>query len=246
MKVQYIKHSSFMVEFKKAVLVFDYFEGNLSLPSKEKHIYFFVSHKHADHFNPKIFEYAKEYQKITYVLSNDVKMSENYMNRRGVTQEARDKIVYIHKNEQVRLDAHIEVETLTSTDEGVAFLINYQEEGLLEAVKLYHAGDLNWWSWQGESQEEYEDMTERFQNEMKKLEGRQFDCAFVPLDPRQEDRFWWGFDYFMRTADAKQVFPMHCWEDYSVIGRLKEMEQAKDYRERIVDIHQCGECFELD
>lgn len=246
MKVQYIKHSSFMVEFKKAVLVFDYFEGNLSLPSKEKHIYFFVSHKHADHFNPKIFEYAKEYQKITYVLSNDVKMSENYMNRRGVTQEARDKIVYIHKNEQVMLDAHIEVETLTSTDEGVAFLINYQEEGLLEPVKLYHAGDLNWWSWQGESQEEYEDMTERFQNEMKKLEGRQFDCAFVPLDPRQEDRFWWGFDYFMRTADAKQVFPMHCWEDYSVIGRLKEMEQAKDYRERIVDIHQCGECFELD
>lgn len=245
MKVQYIKHSGFMVEFENAAIVFDYYEGDLCLPSKEKHIYFFVSHKHADHFNHKIFEFVKEYPNITYVLSSDVKMSEAYRNRHGITEEAREKIVYAHKNDRFLLDAQIEVETLTSTDEGVAFLVTYQEEGLLEPVKLYHAGDLNWWTWIGESEQEYKDMTDRFQKEMKKLNGRQIEYAFVPLDPRQEDRFWWGFDCFMRATDTKRVFPMHCWEDYTVINRLKEMEQAKDYKGRIIDIHHCDEWFEM-
>lgn len=240
MKVQYIKHSGFLVEFEKVAFVFDYYEGAFDLPDCKKHLYFFVSHKHADHFSFAIFEYAKKYPHITFVLSNDIKMNEAYMNRKGVCQEAREHIVYAHKNQTFSLDLGLQVETLTSTDEGVAYIITYREEEKPPA-SIYHAGDLNWWTWLGETQEEYEDMTKRFQTEMKKLDGRMFDLAFVPLDPRQEERFYWGLDCFARTAAAKRIVPMHCWEDYSVIPKLKELEEAKPYVSNIVDVHHCGE-----
>ena len=37
------------------------------------------------------------------------------------------------------------IRALPSTDEGVAFDIDYQGR------RIYHAGDLNWWAWSGES-----------------------------------------------------------------------------------------------
>ena len=129
------------------------------------------------------------------------------------------------------------VETLTSTDEGVAFLVT------CEGVRLYHAGDLNWWTWIGETNEEYEDMKNRFFLEMEKLRGRTFDAAFVPLDPRQEERYYWGFDAFMRTADAKAVFPMHFWGDPSVINKLLADPVSEPYRDRIRKVGREGEEF---
>ena len=56
MKIQYIKHSGFLVEFEHAVLIFDYYKGTFELPDQSKEIYFFASHKHGDHFSHKIFE----------------------------------------------------------------------------------------------------------------------------------------------------------------------------------------------
>lgn len=242
MNVQYIKHSGFLVEFEKSIFIFDYYKGELLLPKTSKHIYFFVSHKHADHFSFKIFEYAKEHNSITFILSNDMKMNEKYMDRKEVPVEARDHIVYAHKNERFVLDQMVTVETLASTDEGVAYMIDYNENG--KVTKLYHAGDLNWWTWIGETKEEYENMKRSFFNEMKKIEGRDFDCAFVPLDPRQGERFWWGMDAFMKSADAKIVFPMHCWEDYTVIPKLRKMEEAKEYCDKIMEVHHCFETFD--
>lgn len=131
------------------------------------------------------------------------------------------------------------VETLTSTDEGVAFLVT------CEGVRLYHAGDLNWWTWIGETNEEYEDMKNRFFREMEKLRGRTFDAAFVPLDPRQEERYYWGFDAFMRTADAKAVFPMHFWGYPSVIDKLLADPVSEPYRDRVRKVGKEGAEFLL-
>ena len=39
------------------------------------------------------------------------------------------------------------IQTLPSTDEGIAFLISYQGH------VIYHAGDLNWWHWEGRPEE---------------------------------------------------------------------------------------------
>lgn len=235
MKIQYIHHSSFSVEFEKAVFLFDYFEGELPEFPRDKDLIVFASHRHHDHFDRIIFDLADKYPSVRYILSKDIRMSENYRKRMGIPDETASRITYIGKNAELALMAGgepLKVETLTSTDEGVAFILQY------EGKCLYHAGDLNWWTWIGETEEEYEDMTRRFQSEIAKIKGRHFDAAFVPLDPRQEERYSWGLDYFMRNTDTDRVYPMHFWGDFSVIDRLIADEVSRPYRERIVKIEK--------
>lgn len=238
MKVTYIHHSCFTAELSNTVLVFDYYvpeqervleDGNLyGLPEFdiEKSIYVFVSHKHADHFDRQIFHLARKYKKIWFLLSKDIKMSSSYMDKIKVPMEARERIFYLGAGRSETF-GELKVETLKSTDEGVAFLVS------CEGKEIYHAGDLNWWTWIGESEEEGKDMAERFKAEIKRIEGRHFDAAFLPLDPRQEERFFWGFDYFMRHTDTSFAYPMHFWDKPSVIGRLLRLEESKPYREKI-------------
>ena len=177
------------------------------------------------------------YNNVTYLLSNDIKMNEKYMERVEIPKESAKNIQYLKKNQTYNISDSLVVTTLTSTDEGVAFLIEYKGQ------LIYYAGDLNWWSWKGETQEEYEDMTSRFQREMKKLEGKKIKVAFLPLDPRQEERFCWGFDYYMKMTDTLHAFPMHFWEDPSVIDKLKNMDIAAGYKERIEMVDAEGKTF---
>lgn len=240
MKVTFIYHSCFVVEMEKVVFVFDYFKGNLPELDSNKTIYVLASHSHQDHFSLEIFEHFEKYPNVIYILSNDIRLSDPYLERHGVSKDVKNNIQKIGKNIDIivgDMETAIEVETLTSTDQGVAFLIKAENK------VIYHAGDLNWWSWKGESEEEYEEMTFRYANEINKLRDTSIDVAFVVLDPRQEERYWWGFDYFMRTVNVKNVFPMHCWEDYSVIQRLKNNEQSSEYRNSIREIIEEGNEF---
>lgn len=236
MKITYIYHCGFSVELEHAVLLFDYYQGEIPVFSSDKPIFVFVSHKHPDHFNKRIFDLAKSYQEITFILSNDTKMNESYMNRINLPEIARDKIIYIGKNATLTLP-ELSIETLTSTDQGIAFIVTYQDK------VIYHAGDLNWWSWRGETEEEYNDMTGRFMREMDKLEGKNIDVAFMTLDSRQEDRFWWGLDHFMKATQTKIVFPMHFEKEYSIIDRLKLQKESEEYKDRVMDIKEQGQEF---
>ncbi len=242
MKITYIHHSSFSVEFEKAVFLFDYFEGDLPDFPKEKELEVFASHKHHDHFDRSIFRLAEEYPSVHFILSKDIRMSENYRKRMGISDRAAECITYVGKKQTLDFvvgGEPLKIETLASTDEGVAFVLEY------EGKSLYHAGDLNWWTWIGETEDEYADMTRRFQTEIKKLGGRHFHAAFVPLDPRQEERYSWGFDYFMRATDTGLAFPMHFWGDFSVIDRLLADPVSEPYREQVQRISQKGESFIL-
>lgn len=236
MKITYIHHSSFCVEFENVILLFDYFQGKLPEFDKNKKIYVFASHKHPDHFDRKIFDLSLDYPNIKYILSSDIRMSASYMDKLQISELVRENIIYIGKNTELDL-SDIWIKTLTSTDQGVAFLVTCNDK------VIYHAGDLNWWTWKGETDQEYKDMTTRFMNEMKKLKGETIDVAFVPLDPRQEERFWWGFHEFMKVTETKTVFPMHFWMDYSIIDKFKQMEESKEYADRIMDITVEGQEF---
>lgn len=242
MKITYIHHSSFSVEFSRAVFLFDYYAGALPQFPEEKDIFVFASHKHHDHFDLSVLSLAEKYPKIHFVLSKDIKMNQTYLKRKRVPEAAWDKISYIGKNSAADFPAGgvpLHIETLASTDEGVAFLIQY------EAKHLYHAGDLNWWTWIGETEKEYGDMEHRFLAEMEKIEGMHFDAAFVPLDPRQEERYWWGFNTFMKETDTDIVFPMHFWKDYAVIDRLLAEEISEPYRDKVQKITREGQEFFL-
>ena len=80
---------------------------------------------------------------------------------------------------------------------------------------------------------------------MEELSGVDIDVAFVPLDPRQGKDAWLGMDALMRHAHVKRVFPMHFWNDYTIINRMKEQPCAQEYGDRIVEIECSGQSWEI-
>ena len=231
MKITYIHHSSFLAELKGAALLFDYFEGSLSLPEK-KPVAVFVSHRHGDHFSPVIFELAKERQDVYYVISDDIW-------KKRTPSELGDRILFAGPGQEFSLPwlSGFSVRTFKSTDEGVAFLI-HTPDGV-----IYHAGDLNNWQWEGKPKDWNRNMEVNYHRQLEAMKGEKIDVALVPLDPRQGKDFFRGMDDFMKTVGARHVFPMHCWGHFSVISRLKEMEESTDYRERVADVEKDGQVF---
>ena len=224
MKITYIHHSSFLVELKQLSLLFDYFQGDVKLPEGKPAV-IFASHRHGDHFSPVIFDFAKERQDVYYVLSDDIW-------EKRTPSGLRERILFAGPGQEFSLPwlSGISVRTFKSTDEGVAFLIR-SPEGV-----IYHAGDLNNWQWEGEPKDWNRNMEVNCRRQLEAMKNEKIDVAFVPLDPRQGKDFYRGMDDFMKMVGAARVFPMHCWDDFTVISRLKAMEESKDYRDRIMEI----------
>ena len=228
-KVRYIHHSGFSVETEKAVFVFDYYDPKNKFEilneMTDKPVYVFVSHAHPDHFDEKIFGLRGKCR-VRYILSDDVKAGDG------------DDIMYVQEGMRYMVDG-FEVTTLKSTDEGVAFLVDTGEK------VIYHAGDLNWWHWNGEVESYNAFMARDYMSEIDKLRGKRIDIAFIPLDGRLEDKYLWGMDYAMKTLDIKNAFPMHFWRDFGLSRLLKADSASELYRDRITDINKEDEIFIL-
>ena len=131
------------------------------------------------------------------------------------------------------------METLRSTDEGVAFLVTCKDK------RIYHAGDLNWWHWEEESIDYNRQMRKDYQREIRKLVRRKIDLASVVLDPRQGGAAFSGIDFFMRNVRVNHVFPMHMWRDYGLTDRLLTSEISASYRNRIHRVWEEGQTVEI-
>ena len=226
MTVTYLYHSGFVVEFDDIVLVFDYYKGELPETVRGKKLYVFSSHYHKDHFQYKVFDWALEYD-ATYVLSKDIR-----------TKGPEGRTVKVKRRQNLSVD-ELQIQTLRSTDEGVAFLVR------VKGITLYHAGDLNWWHWEEEGPEYNEKMKRDYQAEIGTIEGEHIDLGFVPLDPRLEEAYGWGIDYFMRHTETIRLFPMHLWGGYKTIPRFIADPLSEDYRDRIVKIERRQQSFEM-
>lgn len=227
MKITYIGHSSFSVETEKSIFIFDYYKGELPDIPADKQVVVFASHGHPDHYDPVIFTLLKAQgvapDRILAVLDKTIR-------RNKCPEDIRTIKTLAHT--AFSLEDGTLVETLLSTDRGVAFLLT-TGEGV-----IYHAGDLNDWYWEGEPEQDNRSMTGRYRAEIDRIRGRAVDVAFVPLDPRQEDAYARGMLYFLKQVPAKQVFPMHYWEKPEIIDRfLREypayeavIENPENYR----------------
>ena len=214
MKVTYLKHSGFMVESRNYIYLFDYIGGNIDKAIKsDKKIYVMVSHIHDDHFSKIIFDIATKHDNVTYILSYDVvkKIKKNAILSKMTEQL---NIIRVQAHEKYKID-DIVVETLKSTDEGVAFIVS-EKDGT-----IYHAGDLNWWHWEGEPKSWNRNMQVNFKREIDSMRGRKIDIAFIPLDPRQEDAYYLGMNYFIKNVGANEIYPMHFWGEPRIIDRYK-------------------------
>lgn len=238
-QVWYLFNSGFAVKKGQQLFVFDYYnlkpykkheglDGGVINPEeiKDLDVMVFASHAHMDHFVPSVLKWGGEIPKLRYVLSDDIKS--------GRTPNV--TTVFPNMNDRV---GDVKVRTLKSTDEGVAFIVE------TDGLKIYHAGDLNWWHWEGEPEAENKAMGDAYKKEIDRIKGETFDIAFVPIDPRLENEYLWGLDYFMQNCDAKVIFPMHFRNTYSVIDRLDHDPVAAKYSDRVVKITRRGERFEV-
>ncbi len=133
---------------------------------KDKPIYVFSSHFHEDHFNSAIFEWKKQREGITYILSKDI-----YKHRRANKEDAD---VWLAKG-GTWSDGTISVWALGSTDSGVSWIVETEDKAAIkreqsqacldsaererqrvgeqssgmqarpEVKRIFHAGDLNNW-----------------------------------------------------------------------------------------------------
>ncbi len=234
MKITYIHHSCFLIELEQLYLLFDYVKGTLPVLSPDKDLLVLVSHRHGDHFSPDIFDLAEQHPKIRYILSDDI-----WQNR--VPEQHFCRTEYMDSGKVLSLPdgGGVQITAFKSTDQGIAFLV--ENDGKV----LYHAGDLNDWKWTGESKAWNNDMDASYRRELEKIHnlGLVPDVAMLPLDGRQEEWFYLGIHEFMEIVGAKAVLPMHFWEDYDIIRRLKELDCTTDYRDKITEIRQEGQAF---
>lgn len=248
MRVTFIHHSSFCVEVEDKVFIFDYFKGDRipdfefrgKVPefSKEQSIYVFASHRHQDHFDREVLSWQEKYPNIQYIFPKEIKFSDNYLIKKGIDPKVKERIHSMKANSSMSLDG-IKIETLMSTDEGVAFLITYAGK------TIYHAGDLHWWHWEGEEEifNEYQEKT--YKRQIDKLKNRKLDVAFVVIDQRLEKAVFWGIDYFMNHVDAAHVIPMHLWQNYGLIAQYKSLPQTQAFSKRILDVNEENQVFEF-
>lgn len=226
MKVTYLGHSGFFVEMEDACFLFDYYKGELPEADRGKKLFVFVSHGHYDHYRKEIFSLRDQYDQVRCLISSDI-----------FVREAED-ILSVKPNEETEV-LGCRIRTLRSTDEGVAFLLKYRGR------TIYHAGDLNWWHWNEES-DAFNNMIKRqYTSEINKIKGMSVDIGFVPVDTRLGDKYILAIDYLMRNVDIKHIFPMHFWKDYRIFDLLKGDIRTKEYRDRIMRIEGPGQVFEL-
>lgn len=232
-KVTYIMHSGVLVETENSYLLFDYWKGEIPELNPRKSLYVFVSHMHHDHFSKEIFKLENKSIDTRYILSFDI--------RTGCSDWKTAETVLFMEPEETKVTGQARVRTLRSTDEGVAFLVK------IDGMTIYHAGDLHWWYWPGESEE---DNTVRrqneYMNEIEKLSEEEIDLSFVVLDPRQTYAGGYGMDRFLASVATRYLFPIHFWEDYQYIRDYREKTAERFPAVSFADITQPGQSFVLD
>ncbi|MGN1020294.1 MAG: MBL fold metallo-hydrolase [Aristaeellaceae bacterium] len=202
MNLTYYHHSGFSAAVGDVLLVFDYWLGERrELPADKRinedtlrryrEVYVFISHEHPDHMDPEVFEWRKLVP-VTYVVSMDMPIG-----TRGKRMAPGDELT---------LSPRVKVKAFESTDLGVSFLVD------VCGIRLFHAGDLNFWHWREESTvKEIEEAEEAFRRAVDPIMKEDIDVAFFPVDPRQGRLFDAGANYFIMSVKPRLLIPMHFW-----------------------------------
>lgn len=187
--VTYLGHSGFLVEAGARQLVFDFLGEGLDEARLTRAVVF-ISHAHRDHCSDAALNLIGQ-GKALGVVSFDVR-------RKGPWRTVKPGD---------RLDADgVRVCAFRSTDVGVSFLAE------TEGVRVFHAGDLNFWHWRAESSDREVDEARRaFDQAVSEIQGERVDIAFFPVDPRMGEGCDEGAMEFARRVKPSILIPMHFW-----------------------------------
>ena len=165
-------------------------------------------------------------------------MTTHFLEKHGFDPDVQKRITYVSACEKYQVD-DIEIETLRSTDAGVAFYVK------TNGASFYHAGDLNNWKWDGAGELVNGIMDVNYRNQIKRLAKKDINLAFVPFDPKLGEYQSLGMQYFLEHTDAEYVFPMHMWQDYSGIQRFIKRLSNKAMAERVVPVVHENQEFDI-
>ena len=246
MTLTYIFHSGFVLETEQSFLIFDYWmDPSGVMLRSEKPMYVFSSHFHEDHFTKEIFEWKKQREGITYILSKDI-----YKHRRASKEDAD---VWLAKG-GTWSDDTISVWALGSTDSGVSWIVETEDK------RIFHAGDLNNWyakflSDDNPDQERYSfEMEEvfnpiahekQFLGELKDIRkvADSFDVVMFPIDGRVGNGYTLGGRQFIERFKVGLFVPMHFTTGFESSWRMKEFTDEKDIT--FWEINREGETIEI-
>ena len=234
--VTYYHHSGFSIAWEKVLLVFDYWLGEQGDVPEDKRItpeflagfqeiYVFISHEHPDHLDPVVFEWRNSNPGIVYIVSNDMPVG-----TRGKRMAPGDVMT---------LSDNVTVKAFNSTDLGVSFLVD------VAGVKLFHAGDLNFWHWREESTaREIEEADASFRAAVEPIAKEMVDVAFFPADPRLGLLFDAGANYFLLAVKPRLLIPMHFWGRGDIAVEFARRSRCR--QTEIIAMTQSGEQIGLD
>lgn len=228
-RATFLNHSGFLVELDNFCLLFDWWKGELP-PLPEKPLLVFASHWHEDHFSPNLFSLNA----AAYIFGG---MEKPWLAKKGASGEVLARSISMNGNETAVPIEGVAVETLSSTDEGVAFLVT------AEGKTIFHAGDLNWWHWEGKPDPWNPDMAKAFQSYCQPLRGRAIDLAMLPLDPRLNTDGFRGPKHFLEIAHIRRWLPMHQWGNFGFTEDF--LACYPEFKEQTVPVSRRGQVFEF-
>ncbi len=221
-KVYYIYHSCFVLEFDKCFIMFDYYKHfkhekcqDIDFSSlmenvlkSNKILYIFASHGHGDHFSKKVFEFNSS--KTRYIFSDDIKNNNSYKKSISMSNELVNNINFMSSGQSLDID-NLKIIAFSSTDLGLSFIIE------VENTTIFFAGDLNWWAWPDDTKEEAKYMEDLFKSIIANIinAGKSIDIAFFPVDQRLEQNYDMGASYFIEYLKPKYLVPMHFGNEFN-------------------------------
>ena len=187
--------SGFVIETPSATLIFDWVKSQLPPIPQDKPLHIFISHVHEDHFDPSIFSLANTHKDVSIYLGYDDSIGQINDYLETLPKKIYESIFYF--DGECELQTHFgKVESLTSTDLGVAFLVR------ADGMTLYHAGDL--FPWSGSEME--------FLQYTAPLQGVHIDYAMLPMDPRFPSAAEQCVSHYLKLTDITYFTPMHLWD----------------------------------
>ncbi len=202
-QVWYLGHSGWAVRTANHLLVFDYAPDSRSpvpdetslfsgfiVPEqlRDRDVVVFVTHRHIDHYSAACFDWAKTIPRIRFVLGFD-------------PQRPHDAYTVMGPDSDKSM-GDIEITTIRSTDEGVAYLVS------TDGVTVFHAGDHACGR---------EETKRQYREEIDRLKGRSIDIAFFPVTGcgiGEKGMIREGIAYAVDVLSPALIAPMHAGDQY--------------------------------